>query len=111
MAWFYLLENAHDKVTLRYKIKLELIVSLRHKSRMKENQLTRQKAASIAKDLVEGGINARYTTKIAAESHGVSIATAREIRRAVLRMGSRMACSMVEAIANGWEDETLGLRS
>ncbi len=76
---------------------------------MKTN-MTRQQAAAIAKDLVEGGINANGTTKVTAEAHNVSIETVRKIRRTVLRMGREMACSMVDAIKNGWEDANLNLK-
>ena len=77
---------------------------------MKEN-MTRATAAAIARDLVEGGINAHGTTKLTAEAHNVSIETVRKIRRTVLRMGKDMVCSMVDAIENGWEDGALGLVS
>ncbi len=75
-----------------------------------QNEMTRKQAAAIAKDLVEGGINSNGTTKITAEARNVSIQKVREIRRTVLRMGTDMMCSMVEAIENGWEDARLNLK-
>lgn len=80
---------------------------------MKE-KMNRAAAAAIAKDLVEGGINANGTTKITAEGHGVSLATVRQIRRLLLNKSHGdvlTMCSYVEAIANGWEDESLNLKA
>ena len=89
---------------------------------MKAN-MTRTQAAAIAKDLIEGGINARYTAQLTAESHGVSIAVVRKIRRTLLRgieavklLGggkeeyNRHICSMADSIENGWEDANLNLK-
>jgi hypothetical protein len=79
---------------------------------MKGNEtMKRETAAQIATDLIDGGINARYTTKLTAEAHSVSIETVRKIRRTLLRMGSddMSICSMADAIANGWEDQNLNL--
>jgi len=72
-------------------------------------KLTRSKASKIATDLVEGGIGDTSLTKLLAEAHGVNVDQVRAIRRCVRRMGDEMACSMVEAIENGWEDSTLNL--
>jgi len=74
--------------------------------------MTRQQATSIATTLLEWGINARGTTRLASEYHGVSIERVRKIRRTMLRYGrgERMIESMVDAISNGWEDEALGLQ-
>jgi len=73
--------------------------------------MTRQQATSIATTLLECGIHHRGTTRWASEYHGVSLARVRKIRRTMLRYGrgERMVESMVDAIAHGWEDDTLGL--
>jgi len=71
--------------------------------------MTNNTAAAIAKDLVEGGINARGTTKVTAEAHGVSVAAVRAVRSVVLKHGAdaMSLCSMVDAITNGWEEKAL----
>jgi len=74
-----------------------------------DEKMTRQTAAQIATDLIEGGINARHTTQLTAEQYGVSLAVVRKIRHTLLRHGLSMICSMADAIENGWEDERLGL--
>lgn len=71
--------------------------------------LTRKQASQIATELIEGGINSRGTTKVAADGHGVSIAVIRAIRAVVLKGGIDNICSYADAIENGWEDESLGL--
>lgn len=82
---------------------------------------TREKANAIAKDLIEGGINSKGTTKLTAEAHGVPIETVRMVRRTLLKgykankliLGKedadRYMLSNADAIENRWEDDNLGI--
>ena len=91
--------------------------------------MTRKQAAAIAKDLVEGGINANGTTKLTAEAHSVCVQTVRRIKAVLLRntvafkpgnpgysriearqLFNASLCTMVDAIENGWEDAALNLK-
>jgi len=100
---------------------------------MRAKTMNRTKAAAIAKDLVEGGIEDRQMIGLTAEAHGVTLPQVRKVRAAIMRTApitkpgpsynatrfynadaaksalNSHLCSMVDAIANGWEDENLGL--
>jgi hypothetical protein len=90
-----------------------------------ENETKRAFAAQIAHDLVEGGIEDASTIRVNAEHYNVSQSVVRAIRELVCKHDAMVSqfigpmrqrrydmhlrndqsrCSMVDAIANGWED-------
>ena len=95
------------------------------------NKITKETASRIAKDLVEGGIKDRLTVRVTAQAHHVSQAVVLRIKAIILRnapncrptpsynatryydraaakqVWNNHLCSMVDAIANGWEGEEI----
>lgn len=79
-------------------------------SRMpKHSEFTRTLADQIATDLIEGGINRKWTTSLTAESRNVSIETVRTVRRFLLARGKEHMTQRAGLILGGWADSDLGI--